>query len=318
MIHTVLDDRAIRGGRVVGEGSVFYNESVPMPEFDLDYAREILLTTEGDNFTAMSEYWATEYPDLYNFSKLCAERELTATSTDAKWQNVAETDPIFVLDFYWDDAHEDLKNVFQESLANIGVALKDPTGATNKVPTIIWDTVRIYWLSTFDGTHSIWSVHAWVMDYNYPRTIPEGWIAANYYYPQPTEGFPWWNFGFNYDDEINYWVDVMYRSNPTRKLEMISKIAYKECNELYPMVWCYQAKGGACLWKDWESLYVENRLGNRTFYWGGGPSVSLLRYVGLPKEAPLIPGSPLVITLTVSAVSMIGIIYAMMRKKKLR
>ncbi len=315
MINTVLDGRAVRGGRVVGDGSVFYNESVPMAEYDLKYAREILLTTEEDNYTL------TPTAFNYNFSELCADRGLTASSTDAEWQNVADSDdPIFVLDFYWDDAHEDLKNVLQESLANIGVALKDPTGATNKVPTIIWDTVRTYWLLTFDGSHSIWSAHAWVMDYNYPRSIPEGWVHANYYEPPSyleDNYFPEWNFGFCYDDDINYWIDVMYMSDPHRKLEVISKIANKECNELYSMIWCYQAKGGACLWKDWEALMTTNRLGERTFYWGGAPSTHLLRYVGLPEEPPLIPGNPLIITLTISAISMLGIIYALMRKKKL-
>ena len=32
MIHTVLDDRAVRGGGIVSEASVFYNASVPLPQ----------------------------------------------------------------------------------------------------------------------------------------------------------------------------------------------------------------------------------------------------------------------------------------------
>ncbi|MFX1590581.1 MAG: ABC transporter substrate-binding protein, partial [Promethearchaeota archaeon] len=76
MIDIVLEGRAVRGGRVVGDGNIFYNESVPQTEYDLDYAREILLTTEADNYTK------TPGAFNYNFSQRCAERGLTESSTD--------------------------------------------------------------------------------------------------------------------------------------------------------------------------------------------------------------------------------------------
>ena len=310
MIDTVLDGRAVRGGGVVSIASIYYNASVPLPGYDLAEARNILLTTETDAHTL------TYTQDIYNFSKLCADRSLTASSTDAQWENIAVHDPIFTLDFYWDSAHEDFKSVLQSSLKKIGVALKDKTGATNRVPTIIWDTVRTYWEQTFDGSHSIWSANAWVMDYDMPETIPEGWIDANYGGEYGLDYWPAWNFGFCYDTEIDYWIDRMYMSSPDEKIGWISKISDKEQNEIFPMVYAYQAKGGFCLWKDWDTFWVKGRYINRTGYWGT-ISTHFLSYVGLPSEYPLIPGAPLLITITVSGVSMIGIIYAMMRKKKL-
>ncbi|MBA7545105.1 hypothetical protein ES705_37468 [subsurface metagenome] len=310
MIDTVLDGRAVRGGGVVNVASIYYNESVPLPGYDLEEARNILLTTENDTYTE------TYTQDIYNFSKLCADRDLTASSTDGQWENIADHDPIFTLDFYWDSAHEDLMSVLQSSLKKIGVALKDKTGAINRVPTIIWDTVRTYWEQTFDGSHSIWSANAWVMDYNMPPTIPEGWIDANYGGEYSDDMWPAFNFGFCYDDDIDDLIDRMYMSSPDKKIEWISKISDKEQNEIFPMLYCYQAKGGFCLWKDWDTFWVQGRYINRTGYWGT-ISTHFLSYVGLPGEYPLIPGAPLLITITVSAVSMIGIIYAMMRKKKL-
>ncbi len=312
MINTVLDGRAVRPGNIVGHGNIYYNESVPMAEYDVEYAREILLTTEEDNYTV------TPTAFNYNFSQRCAERGLDESSTDADWQYIAKTNPLFVLDFYWDGTSEDLKNVLLESLANIGIALKDPTGATNRVPTTIWDTVRTYWLNTFDGYHSIWSANAWVMPVFMPRTIPEGYIQAWYFRPR-TKTFPYYNWIFCYDQDIVDWIMEMYMSTSKHKYEMVSKIAYKECNELYPYIYVYQQKGGGCIWKDWESLLITNRDGMRAFYYETeNPVFQFLRYVGLPEEAPLIPGSPLVITLTISVLSMIGIVYVLMRKKKFR
>ena len=300
MIDTVLDGHAIRGGGVIGIENIYYNASVPLPGYDLEKAREILLTTKVDPILTDPIHAANSYfpnPDLYNFSKLCADRGLSSSSTDLDWQNVANIEPIFVLNFYWDDTHEDLKNFLQSSLENIGMALKDKTGATNKVPTIIWDTVRTYWLSTFDGLHSIWSSHAWVMDFYMPSNIPEDRIAASYYDPENglwrtlgmggiTEMFPWWNYGFCYDDEINSWIDRMHFSDPKNKSKWISKIAYKEQNELFPMLYCYQAKTGICLWRDWETFWVKNRVGKRSFYWED-ISFHFLKYALRPGDFTL-------------------------------
>ena len=48
MIHTVLNDRAVRGGGVLGSPNIYYNDSIPLADYNLTYAREILLTTESD------------------------------------------------------------------------------------------------------------------------------------------------------------------------------------------------------------------------------------------------------------------------------
>lgn len=321
MINTRLKGRAVRCGGLAGVANIYYNESIPLPDFNLTKARNILLTTEDDPYTF------TYTQNIYNFSKLCADRSLTASSSDAAWQNVANTNPIFELKFFWDDAHTSLRDQLKESCALIGVGFWDEAAGPSKVSTIIWDTVRDYWNVNFDGTHSIWSASSWVMDYNIPATIPEGWIDANYADPNHgtwraptyyvTDYWPTWNFGFAYDAEVDDWIDRMYMSHPSEKIKWISKICEKEQTEIFPMLYTYQAKGGECLLASWETFWVLDRDDRPAGYWGG-ISTHFLRYIGFEDDYALIPAAPLLVTLTVSAISMLGIIYAIIRKRNLR
>ena len=356
MIHTVLNDRAERGGGVLGAANIYYNDSIPLADYDLDYARSILLTTETDpllfnistpiphepnwiygsglnndtgTWLQMGDHNNVSLnPDNYNFSKKCADRSLTALSSDLDWQWVADNNPIFVLNFYWDSAHEDVKSVLQTSLRNIGVALADKTGSTNRVTTIIWDTVRIGHLTTFDGKHSLFSCGAWVMDEDLDHETPE--LNLFWAHVDPDKGrwrtqgsagitsyHYWGNFGFNFDAQADHFNDRMWTSDPMERKIWINELARVEQTIVFPKIWCYEALGGWALWKDWDFMTVVNRQGYNTGLYGG-ISIMFLNYVGLPEEYALIPGSPLFITLTVSAISAFGIVYAIMRKKKLR
>lgn len=361
MIHTVLDDMAIRGGGVLGEPSIYYNATVADTKatYDLDYAREILLTTETDptvfntsgpivryngSIPGLPDYGQNTFgylpinthllqgyfpnPDRYNYSKICADRGLTVSSTDLDWRYEADNDPIFVLNFYWDSAHEDVKSVLQTSLRNIGVALADKTGATNRVTTIIWDTVRIGHLTTFDGVHSLWSCGAWVMDEHLDHESPE--LNLFWAHSDPDKGrwrppgapvieswHYWGNYGMNFDTDADYYIDRMWASEFNDRKLWINKLAEVEHTKIYPKMWLYEAKESWAMWEDWEAWLVPNRQGYLTGPFGA-IAPAYLRYVGLPPVTTLIPGSPLFITLSVSALSALGIIYVIMRKKKLR
>ncbi|MFX1456844.1 MAG: ABC transporter substrate-binding protein [Promethearchaeota archaeon] len=294
-INGTLNGRAVRTGGLVGIDNIYYNSSAPIPDFNLTHAREILLTTEadisGEVYTVMGA--ANGYspdPDLYNFSKMCADRGLTASSLDVEWQTVAITAPIFTLNFFWDDAHEGLKNVLQSSLRNIGIALVDKTGATNKVNNSIWyDCVNRYWYKTFDGTHSTWSANAWPLDYYYPRYYPGGYVNVNYQDNEEgrwrTQGgaglqiwWPGWNFAFCYNEEVDFWLEQMFYSNHSRKLECISNISKIVQNQLYPVISISQYKNGWVNWEEWEVVR----------YWGWH-SYALTKFVGEAESS----GSPI-------------------------
>jgi hypothetical protein len=337
MIHTVLNDRAIRGGGMLTVPDIYFNETLVGHDYLAYYnktkAREILLTTEsdisGEVYTAMNLLNSyNPNPDLYNFSKMCADRGLTASSSDSEWRYVADNNPIYVCNFYWDSAHEDVKNVFLTSLRDIGCTLKDKTGVTNRVTTIIWDTVRIGHLTTFDGVYSLWSCNAWVMDEHLPHDAPE--LNLFWAHVDPDKGrwrtlgsdgitsyHYWGNYGFNFNADADALNDKVSVSDPMLRKRIINDWQILEQTEVYPKIWCYEAKAGWALWEDWEYYTVETRTGHQDGLWGG-MAITFLNYVGLPDAYALIPGTPLLITLAVSACSTIGIIYTIMRKKKLR
>jgi hypothetical protein len=339
MIDVGLEGKGVRSGGVVGVDSIYFNASVPQPYFNKTYARELLLTTEtdtsGEVYTTMGAGWGYwPDPDLYNFSKRTADRGLTASSTDAEWQAVAESlDPVWKVDFYWDQWHEELKDEFQAALYSIGVGMTDPNGITNRVPQRIWDVVQTYWMQTFDGTNSIWSADAWPMDYYVDTDAPEIWIDFTFKDPDDgrwrtlgaggiTSWWPTWNFGFVYDTEVDAWLDRQFMSEPALKKSLISKIADKVQNDIYAFIFTYQGIGGYAQWDCWETeLFVHPRTGilvGLDGFPGGVYAYSNINYKGCPVTAPLIPGFPLVLTMTVAAVSILSVAYVLIKRKKLR
>ncbi|MHA1931250.1 MAG: Loki-CTERM sorting domain-containing protein [Promethearchaeota archaeon] len=266
-IDTAMDQRVVRAGSMLGLENIFFNSSIPIADYNLTKAREHLLTTEEDPYT----YTFTQ--NIYNFSMLCSTRGLTASSTDIEWQNITDTNPIFMLNFYWDNTHEDLKNIFENSLRNIGIAL-NVIGTTNGIPNEIPPL-----FTTFDGNHSIWSSHSWSWDYSIPSIFLDLSVALSYrdlnfgswrndpWAPSTDPSFSWWpgsNFAFCYDEDISKWLDREKFSNTSGKSKWLSKIANKLQNEVYPMIYVSQGKEYFALWKDWEMnfnrgiLYVAN------------------------------------------------------------
>ena len=266
-INTVLDGRAVRAG-ALGVDNVYYNTSTPITDYNITRAREILLTTgtdtSGEVYTAMNLIYSyNPDPDLYNFSKMCANRGLDENSTDADWQLIADTNPIFTLNFYWDSDNQDVQSVLLQSLKNIGCTLKDEIGTTNKVSTIIWDTVHIGHLTTFDGEYGLFSANAWVMDYHMPITELEQNVY--WHYGDPDEGrwrtlgmggitswHYWGNYGFSFNEEVDYWINQLLVSSMTKKQELLNNITEKVQTELCSDIYISQIKEGLALWNDWD------------------------------------------------------------------
>ncbi|MFW9894566.1 MAG: ABC transporter substrate-binding protein [Candidatus Thorarchaeota archaeon] len=275
-INTDLNNRLVRVGSMLGVDSYYYNSSILVPFYNLTFARQVLLNTESDSYSLTDPVWP-ELADNHNFSKQLANRGLTDPTdnsfNNALWQTVASTNPIFEIEFFWDDFHQDLKDQFELAANNLGVALVDKHGGSNRAPpgTDLWShCVGSYWINTFDGYHSIWSAQAWVMDYAMPASNPLKWVEANYGDPNngtwraptytATELWPGWNFGFSYDTEVDYWLDRAEYSDSIERDYWFSKIAEKEQNELYPMIYAYQRKEGRVLWNNWEMNFNRGDL----------------------------------------------------------
>lgn len=308
-INQVEEGRALRPDTLLGTGNIFNvpGGTATLPDTDLAVARDALL---NDAF----------------FGPLCAAQGLEANSTDIEWQNVADgvagKTPLWLLDFYWDTAFADLKNTLQTSISYIGFALKDPVGTTNFIPTYIWAELGTYWLTGFP----MFSAHAWPLDYNYPRTISEGWIEANFADPNHLrwdstypdfydpnwamawdgswDTFPAWNFDFAYDGEMQANIDRMWMSNATSKAEYIDRICDIVQDEKYSRIVVSQAKQGLVYWNNWR---VWDRIEAISYHH--------LDYLGAPVY-PEIPGYEVGLITAISVVAIIGIIYMVKRKRR--
>jgi len=292
-INTGLNGRAVRGS-AIGVSNIFYNSSVPIATHDLTIARNALLNDPG-------------------LGALCAAQGLDENSSTTEWRNAANSiggkSPIWVLDFYWDDQNQVMKSVFQTSLENIGVSLKDETGATNKLPGSMWDEIGTYWVKGFP----VFSAQAWPLAWNVPRTYGEGWIDASYHDPNDgswryppyaiSDYFPWFNLAFTYNETADYWLKRMWLSNDTARQVWLSKIADFAQNYQYDRIFISQGKEGAVHWKDWELSH----------FWGG-ITYPEMRYVGFSEEFPEIPGFLSTVIIFSSVLTLVGLIYVMRRK----
>ncbi|MFW9867172.1 MAG: ABC transporter substrate-binding protein [Candidatus Thorarchaeota archaeon] len=250
-ISAILDGRAVRAGGVLGIDSSYYNSSIPLAIYNKTKARNILLNAESDIYTQT------------NFSYLCSERGLNESSTNADWRYVADNNPLWVLDFYWNENFVDFKTLLEINIRDIGIALKDPLGTTNFISYPMWDVISHY----RNGTFPLFSAHAWPLDWNYPNKATEVGLEINY--GDPNDGnwrvdpwlpandptwnwFPGFNLHFCYDSEIDYWLDRINFSNNTGRLKWLNKMVEKVQTELYPMVYLTQKIIGAVAWYPWE------------------------------------------------------------------
>lgn len=260
-INTVLDGRGVRSGGLVGVENVYYNSSLDIAYYNVTYAREVLLNSVPDIIPAVP--FVTGGSGTYtNFSQLCIDAGLDENSTDLDWATVAGgSSPLWELNLYYDDFFTPMRNILITSLAKIGVAVS--TDPDNYIATYMWDPVSHYW----DGTFPVFSAQAWPLDWNMPSTIPEGWIEANNFDPNrgswrvnpwaPVadpgfDWFPWFNLHFNYDTDIDYWLDRMWMDDTVGKAGWISKICDKYQNEMYAMISISQHQTGLVYWNDWE------------------------------------------------------------------
>ena len=295
-INVGLDGRAVRGSSI-GVNNIYYNPDIPIAYYNVTIAREALLN------------------DPY-FAPLCVANGLDENSTDIEWQNVANgvggKTPLWVLDFYWDQEYQVFKNLFQTNLEDIGVTLKDPTGATNKVPTTMWAEIQDYWVKP---CFPVFSAQGWPLDTNFPSKTPESVMDWYYgdpnagikwrppYYEYPVDFFPWWNLAFTFNESVDYWLKRMWLSNDTGKQDWFDNIQTFAQTYQYPHIYISQHNQGAVVWKDWEISTFWSSL-----------SYELTRYVGFGQEFPEIPGFSTGIIASISILTMIGLIYVIRRK----
>ena len=288
-INQTRAGRAVRSGGLLGVRNEYYNASIPLAYRDLTIARETLLN------------------DLYNYGPKCAARGLTILNSTDDWRTVAEGgNPIDVFELTWELDFIDIRNILEDSLKDIGIAL-DQDASWLMIPSQ-YDAYLGYYFPYFTTDASIWS---WTMVdvgalgwleayYKSPGIFPDGSQAAiNWPYEQ------FFNAAFNYNYTLDQLIQRMWFMNASSTQKAYNEFCDYTQNFQYTHVYIAQHLWGQASNKDWEVLFGIK---------DSGFSYAYIKFVG--TEFPPIPGFPLGVIGFASIMAMLGVIYVVMRKRK--
>ena len=278
-IHTALNDRVVRSGGFLTGTNPYYNGSIPIATHDLSIARQALL---DDSF------WGA----------VCAARQLNITNTTAEWNQIAETNPIYDMEYSYDQAHLEAYSVLTTSLKDIGCGIvpsEDVPDTFYKMST----TFTFPWTIT-DG---------FALKLPYFRVANLGYLEA--YYKSPASMWmPWpidqfYNMGFSYNSTFDNTVRKIWFQNETGIQESYNLLTDWIQNFQYPAIYCANDLMGHAVDADWDY----------SWYWGTF-RFNLVKYVGAGGDRPLIPGFPIGIVFSAVLIASLGIVYTIIRKNK--
>lgn len=298
-IDIAKDGRAVRSGGYVGVDHEYHDDTIDIAETDLTIARQALLD---------DPFWGA----------VLAAKNLGITNTTQEWRNVAASgNPVYALEHVWDTATMDVTNVLEESIKNLGMVLDDDPALQAKpsLYSTMTESFSFPWF-TFDSTPSRWYIQdvgalGWLEAYYaspgvYDSTVygykVADWIPGSLIFP----GEAFYNMGFSYNSTFDRWISEAWFANETRAQELYSNMAEWTQNYQYPFVYIAQDKIGHAINTEWDY----------SFKWGWF-NFALVKHLG-DSGVPPIPGFSVGILFAVSTFASIGIIYAIMRKKKLK
>jgi hypothetical protein len=314
----VLTDRSYRCDNLMGEQSVYLNDSIVGSSFDLTIARNALFNDPAYNFTL-------------------AAAGINGSSTTQDWNDFADdvstlanatSKELFTLNYFHSIYSVDFTSSLETSLANIGMVL-NKSGATPSNEYGDWKTLSLYgmWavmlnpglrqdlydkdLEAFYVTWPMPVTDLGYLDAFYSYTYQ--WLNATGGYQNPTE---WglipdtWNWGLINDPDLQELLRALYFQNSTGRVEAYSDIQLRTATETYPTMFISQLTAAYVLSKkyeiDWDA-------------WGGWSFSEIMlgdgyEAAGVPVE--IIPGFPLVALIGVAGISILTI--GMKKRKKLK
>ncbi|TES97167.1 MAG: hypothetical protein E3J90_07080 [Promethearchaeota archaeon] len=263
----------------LGIQSLFYDPSVPEPYYDVTKAREFLLN------------------DPY-YGPLCTNRSLSASNITAEWNAVATSNPIATHDMLYNTGTE--VPVYMEKALNdigcgfIGVGVADIwQGYVGTGLAIMYDMFPFVW----------------------PNSETDPWPFMSLFYTSKNRFIP--SFGYNFNFMANNTIDQKFTDIyfAADKQADYSFIADHIQNYDVPMLYLYQYMIGFAHNKGWTYIdQMPERIGfsGLPYYaWIGGERAITV----IPPE--IIPGYPAILVTLISAVSILGTVYAIMQKKRL-
>ena len=294
-LSSILQGRGVRSGGFLGPTNEFYNPDIPLAYHNHTIARQALI-------------------DDPHWGPIVADRGLTISSTDAKWVEVANSNPIFEFKFLWDSASVDVASVFGNSIKDIGLVLGGSGGVPDPALEVQPDIYTVLFSGGLVGTVPWMTSHA----------LPSNWPGANaafapyieYYIKSPglpyevnkTGIFPYnalINTGFNYNATVDDWADRAWFVDRDNGQELWDNLTRHFQTYQYSDIYISHSQWGYAIHKDWEYNIL---LGEYSFVkyvgsGGGGAGVQ-------------IPGFQIAAILAISIVTITGIGYSLNRKRK--
>lgn len=264
------ENREVRSGLMTPD-HIYNDPSIPIPYRNLTIARQTLIDS-----------------GIYDM------KGLTMSNLTAEWRFVAENDPIHVLGFYWDTGYGDIKNIFEDSLKDIGFQV-NPDSTYQLAPSV-FEYFTSHLNIVFDGEASTISMTAHKTDDIW------GIMWWNYYHHGDWSFNLGYNLGFDYNASISYLIDKASVSNATVRGECLREISRWAQSEQYAHIFISAKKTGTALNKDFDAVWPL-RLTSMA-YVSYNPVIT----------PPFIPGYELFYIVSV-LLGFMGIIYLAERKK---
>ncbi|MFX0083615.1 MAG: ABC transporter substrate-binding protein [Candidatus Hodarchaeota archaeon] len=227
----------------------------------------------------------------------CSARGLNISSPSALWSNIGETNPIWTGDFHYDDRFAEMLGYVLDAAHQIGCDFD-----TVHHPNGIWPDMQA-------GQFPFLSASAFCLNAPLQEVSVISYVMSYYLTADlmallqaRTRNFP-----FLTNNTINGYLYDAYLNNGTKKQEAFDDLAYDIQNVLCPMIFTAQQMVGIGLTKEWE-LY--------TLYWGSGAWIKHTDWTWkYPSE--VIPGYPIPIIGFFSTLTMLGVIYVIIRRRKI-
>ncbi|MFX1278745.1 MAG: PKD domain-containing protein [Promethearchaeota archaeon] len=255
-IHVAFNDRVVRSGGLLGKVNPYYNSSISIATQDLTIARQTLLD---------DPFWGPK----------CAARGLDISSATSEWNAVADINPIYTMEYSWDQAHLEAYSVLTASLRDIGCSIDG------------WEDIPdTYSKMTAYFTFPWFTTDGFAMKFYYPPIEVLPYIEA--YYKSPSGSIPLWpynqfyNMGFNYNSTCDDLIERLKFQNSTGIQDLYNKLAHWVQNYQYPCIYLANDLIGYAINEDFEY----------TWYW------ETFKY-NLVKAAPnLLPEADFIVDTT--------------------
>jgi ABC-type transport system substrate-binding protein len=261
----------------LGLESIYYNDTIQQPYYDLTKARGILLS------------------DPY-YAGLAAARGLSISNTSQEWVAIATSNPMGIHNMIYTTG-SDVDVFMKSALNNLGFGfygVEDPNVWVNQVATgqvVIYDMFPFIW----------------------PLSAINPWPALNAYYNSKNRVIPYAGYNFNFlaNDTIDDLLTQIYFTDDPQPL--YDQLAYELQNYHIPNLLLCQYQQGFAINVGWN--YTENmpeRIG-----FSGLPYYAWIYGDRVTSEIPpLIPSyEPATITM-VSLMTIFGLIYVAMKRNR--